>query len=623
MENPPPGIRIGARRAVFFVLVAATVILAVAAFVIAFLQGGLTIIEFGMLALFTLNMPWLAIGLWNAVLGWALLRWSHGDLSRILPLAGLHETPRPPGGRIALVMPVHDEDPDTVLVMLRTTLASLDATGRSGPFDVFVLSDTRDAAIAAREQELFKAWRRVDARPERLHYRRRPDNVGFKAGNIRDFCDRWGAGYDHMIVLDADSVMSGSLILRLVGLMQANPRLGILQTLISGLPSTSAFARIFQFGMRHGMRAYTMGSAWWQGDAGPYWGHNAIIRLRPFIEHCRLPRVPGRPPLGGVVLSHDQIEAVLMRRAGWEVRVLPVEDESFEANPPTLLDFSKRDLRWCHGNMQYSRLLGLAAPNSLGRLQMILAILMYTGAPCWLAFCLLGMVQPAMSAMGLPPVVMIGEPGWLPEDGSASGLMLFFAVVGMSWAPKLFGLLHAVGNPLIRRSYGGGGRLLVGAGLEVLFSALLAPVVATAQTIFMGGLLIGRRLKWRAQKRADRSVAWGEAARRLWPQTLLGVIFLSGLSLLLPTAIGWASPMIAGLLLAVPFTVFTASPGFGTWLGRVGLCATPEELQPSTEVRAVCPWLPSASPLSPAPYAAEGRSGDTPAAAQPEASAAS
>jgi membrane glycosyltransferase len=201
--------------------------------------------------------------------------------------------------------------------------------------------------------------------------------------------------------------------------------------------------------------------------------------------------------------------------------------------------------------------------------------------------------------------------------------MLFFGVVGMSWAPKLFGLLHAVGDPLVRRSYGGGGRLLAGAGVELLFSALLAPVVATAQTVFMGGLLIGRRLKWRAQKRADRSVAWGEAGRRLWPQTLLGLIFLSGLALLLPGAIGWASPMIAGVLLAVPFTVLTASPGLGAWLGRVGLCATPEELQPSPEVRAVCPWLPAASPLSPAPYGAERRGGDTTAAAQPEASAAS
>jgi membrane glycosyltransferase len=608
--------RLGLRRVFFVTLVTTIMLLAVAGFVVAFSHGGLTAIEIGMLLLFTLNLPWIAIGLANAVIGWALLRRTRGDLSRIVPLARLNEPPLPPSGRIALVMPVHDEDPGGVLTTLQATLASLDATGRSAPFDVFVLSDTRDDLIAAREARLFDVWRRTDARPQRLHYRRRAENIGFKAGNLRDFCDRWGADYDHMIVLDADSVMSGTAILRLVGLMQANSRLGILQTLITGLPSTSAFARIFQFGMRHGMRAYTMGSAWWQGDAGPYWGHNAIIRLAPFIEHCRLPHVPGRPPLGGVVLSHDQIEAVMMRRAGWEVRVLPIEDGSFEANPPTLLDFSKRDLRWCHGNMQYLRLLGLAGSYRLGRVQMILAILMYTGAPAWLGFCLLGLGQLAIGAAGLPPGVVFAEPDWLPGAGalSAIGLALFFGIIGMTWAPKLFGLAQALGDAEVRASYGGGRRLLGGAGIELIFSMLLAPVVATAQTVFMGGLLFGRRLKWTAQARADRSVAWTEAMRRLWPQMLFGFVVLVGLAMLLPGALWWASPMIAGLLLAVPFTVLTANPALGARLARLRLCATPEELRPTAEVRAVCPWL-SAAPAPPASQ--EG------AAAQPEATAAS
>ena len=622
METQPPAIRLGVRRAVFFALVIATIVLALAAFVTAFLKGGLTAIEVGMLLLFALNLPWLAIGLWNAAIGWALLRRWRGDLSRILPLARLHEPPLPPAGGVALVMPVHDENPDTVLTTVRATLASLDATGRSAAFAVFVLSDTRDDHIAAREQALFDAWRRADARPERLHYRRRADNLGFKAGNIRDFCDRWGTHYDHMIVLDADSVMSGPAILRLVGVMQANPRLGILQTLITGLPSTSAFARIFQFGMRHGMRVYTMGSAWWQGDAGPYWGHNAIVRLRPFMEHCRLPQVPGRPPLGGTVLSHDQIEAVLMRKAGWDVSVLPIEDGSFEASPPTLLDFSKRDLRWCHGNMQYTRLLGMAGSYRLGRLQMILSILMYTSAPCWLGFCLLGVAQAALGVIGLPPGVVIAEPAWLPGGNALTliGLALFFGVVDTTWAPKLFGLLQALGDPQVRRSYGGRRRLIAGAGLTLLFSALLAPVVATAQTIFMGGLLLGRRLKWRAQKRADRSVTWSEAARRLWPQTLLGLLFLSGLTLL-PGALWWASPMIVGLLLAVPFCVATAHPALGRLLAKTRLCATPEELRPPPEVTAACSWLSTAAGSS-----SVRQGGDTiliGASAQAEATAAS
>ena len=613
-----------ARRAIFFALVGATMLVACAAFATAFLKDGLTAIEIALLVLFAANLPWLTIGLWNSLFGWALLRRADGGLTGIVPLAG-PDHPPPLAGGVALVMPVHDEDPQAVLSALRVTLASLDATGRSARFDVFVLSDTRDDAIAAAEERLFAGLKRADPRPERLHYRRRRTNTGFKAGNIRDFCERWGSGYGLMIVLDADSVMSGAAILRLVGLMQANPRLGILQTLVTGLPSASAFTRIFQFGMRHGMRVYTAGSAWWQGDAGPYWGHNAIIRLAPFIRHCHLPDVPGEPPLGGPVLSHDQIEAVLMRKAGWEVRVLPVEDGSYEANPPTLPDFTKRDLRWCHGNMQYTRLLGIAGRNRMGRLQMILAILMYTSAPCWLAFCLLGLAQAAAAPLGLSPAVVIAEPSWLPgPDGLALvGGALFFAVVGMSWAPKLLGLGQALADSAARRSYGGAGRLVAGGILELMFSMLLAPVVATAQTAFLARLLLGRRLKWRAQKRASRTVSWSEAAGRLWPQALLGLTLLFGLLATLPDALWWATPVIAGLLLAVPFSVLTARPALGRWLVRWRLCATPEELAPPPEVRAACPWL-TATPEAPTQRPDPRRRGRSdPAVPQPEATAAS
>jgi hypothetical protein len=192
--------------------------------------------------------------------------------------------------------------------------------------------------------------------------------------------------------------------------------------------------------------------------------------------------------------------------------------------------------------------------------------------------------------------------------------------IGMTWAPKLFGLLQAFGNSAMRRSYGGGARLLMSSAVELLFPVLLAPVVATSQTVFMGGLLLGRRLKWRAQKRADRSIATEEALRRLWPQALLGLAFLAGFVTLLPAAIWWASPMIAGVLLAVPFTVITANPRFGAFLASARLCATPEEFQPTPEVRAVCPWLVAASP-SPS-YGGGDKLPDR-AAPQPEATAAS
>ena len=186
-----------------------------------------------------------------------------------------------------------------------------------------------------------------------------------------------------MLPLDADSLMSGDQIVRLTRMMQAHPKIGILQSLVVGMPSSSAFARIFQFGMRHGMRSYTMGQAWWVGDCGPFWGHNALVRIKPFHEQCDLPMLPGKPPLGGHVLRHDQVEATLMRRAGYEVRVLPEERGSWEENPPTMLEFARRDVRWCQGNMQYLKLLDLPGLYPMSRFQLVWAILMFIGIPAW------------------------------------------------------------------------------------------------------------------------------------------------------------------------------------------------------------------------------------------------
>jgi membrane glycosyltransferase len=364
--------------------------------------------------------------------------------------------------------------------------------------------------------------------------------------------------------------------------MEANPRLGILQTLVVGLPARSAFARIFQFGMRHGMRTHTLGAAWWQGDAGPYWGHNAIIRLAPFIRHCALPVLSGKGPLSGPLLSHDQVEAVLMRRAGYDVRVLPEETDSFEENPPTLPEFLKRDLRWCHGNLQYLKLLGLPNITAMGRLQLVLAILMYTASPVWLGFMMVGLAQiawpggaGAISAQSLPAM----------SPASASGaldlaLVLFAAVLAMSLAPKLLGVLDVALQPAVRRRYGGGGRLLVGAALETCFGILLAPVVAVAQTIFIAGLSRGRTRSWAAQNRTGRALPLASAARGFWPQAVLGVGAAVLLAVQAPAVLPWAAPVLAGWLLAIPLAWATSRPALGSMLEQARICAVPEELLP-------------------------------------------
>lgn len=584
------GPSLGYRRAIFAVLVLGSIVSLMATLALAMGADGLNWIELAMLAAFAGTLPWLVIGFWNALIGALILIAGRGQLHGVIPL-----TPPRPGAtivsRVAVVVPVHEEDPELVFRHLRTVIASLDLTGCADAFDVFILSDTRNDVTAQREARLFAQLQATMPSQRRLHYRRRAATTDFKAGNIRDFCDRWGGEYDLMVVLDADSVMSGRAMVRLVRLMEANPNLGILQTLVVGLPSQSAFARLFQFGMRHGMRSYTVGSAWWQGDSGPYWGHNAIIRLAPFIAHCRLPHLRGRPPMGGPILSHDQVEAVLMRRAGFHVRVLPLEDGSFEANPPTLPDFAKRDLRWCQGNLQYLRLLGMLGLRPLGRVQLLLAILMYTGSPCWLAFLMLGTVNLllAPTAAAVPPLV--AWLGWAPIDTALLGLGLFVAVITMSLAPKLFGLLYAFASGRERRAFGGAWRLLTGAVCEVVFASLLAPVVSVAQTLFMASLMLRRPVSWRAQVRTGRPVTWQEAVGSLWPQTVIGGGWLLLLAAFSPAVLPWAMPVIAGLLFAIPLAVFSSHASVGKALVRLRLCATREELDPPIEVRAVCPWL--------------------------------
>ncbi|WP_323794983.1 glucans biosynthesis glucosyltransferase MdoH [Nisaea sp.] len=563
-----------ARRILFFGLVSSTILALVSALTYVFAADGLRGIEIAMIVVFALNTPWMVIGFWNAVIGFSLLHFKRDWLRSVTGLSGLKDETSAISSRTAIVMPVHNESPDLVVGNLKAMTDSLDATGLSDTFDVFLLSDTTDPDIALREQGLFEAWRDGNERPDRLHYRRRTDNSRQKVGNIEDFCTRWGDGFDFMIVLDADSVMSGPAILRLVRLMQHNPALGILQTLVTGMPASSAFARMFQFGMRHGMRSYTTGSAWWQGPDGPYWGHNAILRVQAFRRNCALPALPGTRPLGGEILSHDQVEAVFMRRGGYEVRVLPLEDGSYEENPTTLPDFLTRDLRWCQGNMQYLKLFRhpslIRGVRPMGRLQLLLAIMMYTGAPLWFAFMGLGLADLCLSAAssgGTAPAV--AAPGF--------GLALFAAVMGMTFAPKLFGILDIALRRAGRLSYGGGLRVAAGTLLETVFSLLLSPVVALAQTIFVFGLFFGKRIRWDAQERDDRRVTLREALGGLWLQTALGATFLTVLSLVAPHILPWAAPVIAGLLVSVPFAVVTSMPTLGRLFRLCGLCAIPEE----------------------------------------------
>ncbi|HEX8167579.1 MAG TPA: glucans biosynthesis glucosyltransferase MdoH [Beijerinckiaceae bacterium] len=536
--------------------------------------GGWSVVDGVLFACFLVATPWTVLGFWNAVIGLWLLHGRRDGRDAVAPFAAAGRSAEPIRLRVAVLMTLRNEDPARAFVRLKTVKESIEATGQGESFAYFILSDTSSPAVAAAEEAAVAAWRAQVADPSRVVYRRRPENAGFKAGNVRDFCDTYGRDFDLMLPLDADSLMSGEAVVRLVRMMQAHPRLGILQSLVVGAPAKSAFARIFQFGMRHGMRAYTFGSAWWIGDCGPFWGHNAVVRIAPFRDGCGLPMLPGKPPLGGHVLSHDQVEAALMRRAGYEVRVLPEEDGSFEDNPPTVFQFSTRDLRWCQGNMQYWKLLDTPGLLFMSRFQLAWAILMFLGVP-------------AMTLMiALSPLkVLDGEDLSVFPAGLALALYLTF--LGMYLSPKLAGLADILLTRGGVAAYGGAGRFLASALIEIVFSFLLGAVTTFRITVFMIGLVFGRSVIWNGQARDAHGVSWSEAARALWPATLFGAVVCGALAWLSPATLLWSLPLTFGYLVAVPFAVLSAAPGLGAFLARRRLCAIPEEIDPPEEIRAV------------------------------------
>ena len=555
------------RRALFAVLVAATMLAVLWLATVAVPPRSFGAIAF--LVLFAVTLPWSVIGFWNAAIGFVIMRFARDPAAAVNPLAASIRGDEPVTASTAILMCIRNESPDQVTRNLEPLMAGLEKSSVAHLFHVYLLSDSSDPGIIADETSCFDAFIAKWQGTIPVTYRRRAVNTAFKSGNIRDFCERWGNNHEFAIMLDADSFMPTEAVLRLIRIAQANPTLGILQTLIIGLPSVSAFARVFQFGMRLGMRSYTLGATWWQGDCGPYWGHNAIIRLAPFIAHCHMPVLPGNGPLSGAILSHDQVEAVLMRRAGYEVRVLPVEGLSWEENPPTLMEFSRRDLRWCQGNMQYWQLLSLPGLKPVSRFQLMFAIQMYLGSPAWMA----------MTAMGTILLALSNTPAaqYVPVE-AGPGTVLFVIMMMMTFAPKIATIIDVLLTRSARRSNGGAFRFAFNIAAETLFMLLLAPLIALTHTIFLTRLLVFRRgVSWGGQMRQSHAVPWRLALTQLWPQTVAGCTVLGVVATKAPNEFWFALMGTAGLILAIPFAVATASPLVGRLFAQIGICRLPEE----------------------------------------------
>lgn len=518
--------------------------------------------------LFVVLSAWVVTGFVTALMGaWVML---FGDKASISAASVRHQ-PMNPEARTAVIMPICNEDVATVFAGLRATCESLAATGHAGQFDVFVLSDSYDPAIAAAERE---AWENLRAalvsQPGQpaveVYYRLRTRRTHRKAGNVADFCRRWGKDYRYMVVLDADSVMSGSCLTTLVKLMEAHPQAGIIQTATQAIGHATLHARAQQFASRVTGRLFTLGMQFWQLGESHYWGHNAIIRVEPFMKHCALAPIPGKGGMAGGIMSHDFVEAALMRRAGYHVWLVSDLTGSYEQQPPDLLSELQRDRRWCQGNLQNVRLAAEPGLHRVHRAMFAIGAMSYVSAPLWMAFLLLGTAL-LVSGPDLPTA-------WQAVPVEVRGLWAW--TLCLLFLPRVLGVL-AVLLKGEQRSYGGTGLLLGSAVLESVMAVLQAPIRMVAHSIFVVVALTGIKLEWKSPPREAVGVPWSDALARLAPVSLAVAALVMGSTLINPDALPWLLPVALPLLLAVPVTVLTGHVHLGTWMRARGLLLIPEE----------------------------------------------
>lgn len=535
--------------------------------------SGTTPLQYVLLALFIVNFSWIALAFTSAVLGFGKLVFARRPSARAaLPLST----------RTAIVMPVYNEMTSRTFAALEAIRRSVDETGQGAAFDYFILSDSTNPDAWIAEERAFLALREKLGPGSRVYYRHREKNHHRKAGNIADFVTRWGGAYEHMIVLDADSLMTGSCILGLAEAMEADPGAGIIQTLPYLVNRNTLLARLQQFAARVAGPVIATGLDAWSARDGNYWGHNAIIRTRAFASHCGLPDLKGRPPFGGHVLSHDFVEAALIRRAGWSVYMLPDLAGSYEESPPSLIDLSVRDRRWCQGNLQHSRVIGARGLALASRQHFATGIMAYLASPFWLLQLVVGIAL-VLQTTYIRPEYFSRDfrlfPSW-PRFDPERALWLFALTMGILVAPKVFGFVLMLADRGKRRACGGAIRLATSFVIELVLSALIAPILMLVQSGSVFQILVGGDTGWNPQRRDDGSIPLRDIVRRHRWHTALGIV--AGLSafLIATSLFLWMSPTIIGLVLAIPLSWLSGSLATGLALKRAGLLLTPDELRP-------------------------------------------
>ena len=540
-----------------------------------------TVLQLVFLVLSTLCFAWVAAGSVSALIGFAALAFTRSIDTVILPPVRV-----PSQSRTALLFPVYREDAADVAALVDTTCCDLITAGAGNSVDVFILSDTQAPAERVLEQHTYAALRARYHGRLQIFVRWRTPNEGRKAGNIRDWIERFGEGYPYFIIFDADSIMSASALLRLVAGMDENPRAGLIQTVPRLVGGHSLFGHLQQFAAGYYGPVVTAGLAAWHGHGGNYWGHNAIIRTRAFAQCAGLPRLSGKPPLGGYILSHDFVEAALMRRGGWEVHMVPSLDGSYEGCPPTLSDLIVRDRRWAQGNLQHLQLIGASGLPFLSRLHLAMGAISYIASPLWALSLLVGVILAVQAKSTVPSYFGSQEslfPKW-PVFDAETALGLFFATVLVVHLPKLLGGIWALRNVEERRRNGGALRVTSGVLLESVLSTLIAPILMVTQTSAVLNILIGRDAGWGAQQRhlGAKSTVLQMVGQHRW-HIMWGVAGAAVCATISPAVLAWMSPIIAGLLLAAPIAFLTAqnsAPWIATLLG------TTEERHPPALLKA-------------------------------------
>ncbi|HKA40083.1 MAG TPA: glucans biosynthesis glucosyltransferase MdoH [Burkholderiales bacterium] len=549
-------------------------------------------LEIAVLVLFAVLFAWISAGFWTAMAGFAVL--ARGGDRHAISRSAAGDATIGEDTRVAIVMPIFNENVARVFAGLRAIRESLELTGRSGHFDFFVLSDSNDPDTCVAETHAWLELCRAVSGFGRIYYRRRRHRIKRKSGNIADFCRRWGRNYRYMVVLDADSVMTGACLTRLVQLMEANPNAGIIQTVPRAAGRETLHARVQQFAAGVYGPLFAAGLHFWQLGESHYWGHNAIIRVAPFMRYCALARLPGRGSLSGEILSHDFVEAALMRRAGWAVWLAYDLPGSYEEMPPNLVDEMARDRRWCQGNLMNVRLFLEKGLHPAHRAVFMTGVMAYLSSPLWFLFLLLSTAMLAVHTLGVPQYFVHPYqlfplwPEWRPERAIA----LFSTTATLLFLPKLAAVLLM----WIRgaRGYGGRWMLLDSVLAEIAYSTLLAPIRMLFHTQFVARALAGWNVQWKSPAREDAQTTWREALRRHGWHTLLGVAWAGGVYWLNPSFLWWLAPIVGALIVSIPLSVYSSRVALGRRLRQHFLI--PEETHPPREITRVEESVKTAKP---------------------------